>query len=334
LSTNIENVEPVVSVSNLDVVFNTSKGPLQAIHSTNWSVAPGETFVILGESGAGKSVSVHAVSGLLPNTAHVTGSIKFEGKEILGASQEELRKLRAEKIGVIFQDPLTSLDPCFKVGAQIAEIFTVHKGMSKSDAWDQAVNLLDSVQIPDPKRRADQFSHQLSGGQRQRVVIAMAIALNPTLLIADEPTTALDASVQVAVLELIQKLRNERKMAVVLITHNIGVAASIADRIAIMYAGRIVETGTAKEVLESPKHPYTQALLSSMPRIGSSTAERLTTISGTPPSLATIPKGCAFHPRCTRAIEKCKTTIPILSSTQTTKISQHSFACHNPKESN
>jgi ABC-type microcin C transport system duplicated ATPase subunit YejF len=212
---NIAIREPVVAVSNLDVAFNTSKGRLQAIYSTNWSVAPGETFVILGESGAGKSVSVHAVSGLLPSNANISGSIYFDGKEMLGASQEELRKFRAEKIGVIFQDPLTSLDPCFKIGAQLAEIFTVHRGMSKNDAWDQAVNLLDSVQIPDPQRRADQFSHQLSGGQRQRVVIAMAIALNPTLLIADEPTTALDASVQVAVLELIQKLRNERNMAIV-----------------------------------------------------------------------------------------------------------------------
>ena len=323
--------KPIVTVSDLDVSFNTAQGRLQAIYSTNWSVSPGETFVILGESGAGKSVSVHAVSGLLPNTASISGSINFEGKEMLGASQEELRKFRAEKIGVIFQDPLTSLDPCFKIGAQLAEIFTVHKGMSKNDAWDQAVNLLDSVQIPDPQRRADQFSHQLSGGQRQRVVIAMAIALNPTLLIADEPTTALDASVQVAVLELIQKLRNERNMAIALITHNIGVAAAIADRIAVMYAGRIVETGTARQVLESPKHPYTQALLSSMPSIGSNYGDRLTTISGTPPSLATIPPGCAFHSRCTRVIDICRTSIPNL--TDSSSIQAHSFACHNPKES-
>ena len=208
-----------------------------------------QTILISGESGAGKSVSVHAVSGLLPSTARITGSIEFEGNEILGADQESLRKLRAEKIGVIFQDPLTSLDPCFKVGAQIAEIFQIHRGLSKDEAWNQAVSLLDSVQIPDPERRANQFPHQLSGGQRQRVMIAMAIALEPKLLIADEPTTALDASVQVAVLELIQRLRDQRDMAVVLITHNIGVAAAIADLIAIMYAGRIVETGTAQEVL-------------------------------------------------------------------------------------
>ena len=323
-------LDSIVSIKNLDVVFATSAGPLQAIHSTTWHVAPGETFVILGESGAGKSVSVHAVSGLLPGTARISGSIEFEGEEILGADEESLRKLRAEKVGVIFQDPLTSLDPCFKVGAQIAEIFQVHRGMSKEQAWEQTVNLLESVQIPDPKRRANQYPHQLSGGQRQRVMIAMAIALEPKLLIADEPTTALDASVQVAVLDLIQKLRDERGMAVVLITHNIGVAAAIADRIAIMYAGRIVETGTAKEVLQSPKHPYTQALLSSMPRIGSSDAERLTTISGTPPSLATIPAGCAFNPRCTRTIEVCKIEVPELKIIQTG--SNHAFACHNPKE--
>jgi len=323
--------DAVVAVKNLDVVFSTASGPLQAIHSTNWSVAPGETFVILGESGAGKSVSVHAVSGLLPGTATITGSIEFEGEEILGADQDSLRKLRAEKIGVIFQDPLTSLDPCFKVGAQIAEIFQVHRGMSKDQAWEKAVALLDSVQIPDPVRRANQFPHQLSGGQRQRVMIAMAIALEPKLLIADEPTTALDASVQVAVLELIQKLRDEREMAVVLITHNIGVAAAIADRVAIMYAGRVVEIGTAKEVLQSPKHPYTQALLSSMPRIGASDAERLTTISGTPPSLATIPAGCAFNPRCTRTIDVCKVEVPKLVATTTG--TKHAFACHNPKGS-
>ena len=327
-----KQVGSIVSIKNLDVVFATSAGPLQAIHSTNWHVAPGETFVILGESGAGKSVSVHAVSGLLPGTARISGSIEFKGEEILGADEDSLRKLRAEKVGVIFQDPLTSLDPCFKVGAQIAEIFQVHRGLTKEQAWEQTVNLLESVQIPDPKRRANQYPHQLSGGQRQRVMIAMAIALEPKLLIADEPTTALDASVQVAVLDLIQKLRDERGMAVVLITHNIGVAAAIADRIAIMYAGRIVETGTAKEVLQSPKHPYTQALLSSMPRIGSSDAERLTTISGTPPSLATIPAGCAFHTRCTRTIEVCKSKVPNLVTLQSG--SYHAFACHNPKESN
>jgi oligopeptide/dipeptide ABC transporter ATP-binding protein len=323
------NQTPIVEVSNLDVFFNTTQGELHAIRSTNWSVSQGETLVILGESGAGKSVSVHAVSGLLPSTAKISGSIKFDGEEILGSDEESLRKLRAEKIGVIFQDPLAALDPCFKVGAQIAEIFTVHRGMSKRDAWDEAVKLLDSVQIPDPERRANQFSHQLSGGQRQRVVIAMAIALSPTLLIADEPTTALDASVQVAVLELIKKLRNERKMAIVLITHNIGVAASIADRIAVMYGGRIVEIGDAKEVLQSPRHPYTQALLASMPKIGSSATERLITITGTPPSLATIPGGCSFHPRCSRAIAKCSEVVPEIELNRSGSL--HSFACHNPE---
>lgn len=324
------NQKPIVEVSNLDVFFNTTQGQLHAIRSTNWSVSQGETLVILGESGAGKSVSVHAVSGLLPSTAKITGSIKFEGEEILGSDEDSLRKLRAEKIGVIFQDPLASLDPCFKVGAQIAEIFTVHRGMSKKDAWAEAVKLLESVQIPDPERRANQFSHQLSGGQRQRVVIAMAIALSPTLLIADEPTTALDASVQVAVLELIKKLRNEQKMAIVLITHNIGVAASIADRIAVMYGGRIVEIGDAREVLQSPRHPYTQALLASMPKIGSSATERLITITGTPPSLATIPGGCSFHPRCSRAIAKCSDVVPEIELNRSGSL--HSFACHNPEE--
>ena len=323
------NQKPIVEVSDLDVFFNTTQGQLHAIRSTNWSVSQGETLVILGESGAGKSVSVHAVSGLLPSTAKITGSIKFEGEEILGSDEESLRKLWAEKIGVIFQDPLAALDPCFKVGAQIAEIFTVHRGMSKKDAWAEAVKLLESVQIPDPERRANQFSHQLSGGQRQRVVIAMAIALSPTLLIADEPTTALDASVQVAVLELIKKLRNERKMAIVLITHNIGVAASIADRIAVMYGGRIVEIGDAKEVLQSPRHPYTQALLASMPKIGSSATERLITITGTPPSLATIPAGCSFHPRCSRAIAKCSELVPEIELNRSGSL--HSFACHNPE---
>lgn len=323
------NQKPIVEVSDLDVFFNTTQGQLHAIRSTNWSVSQGETLVILGESGAGKSVSVHAVSGLLPGTAKITGSINFEGEEILGSDEESLRKLRAEKIGVIFQDPLAALDPCFKVGAQIAEIFTVHRGMSKKDAWAEAVKLLESVQIPDPERRANQFSHQLSGGQRQRVVIAMAIALSPTLLIADEPTTALDASVQVAVLELIKKLRNERKMAIVLITHNIGVAASIADRIAVMYGGRIVEIGDAKEVLQSPRHPYTQALLASMPKIGSSATERLITITGTPPSLATIPAGCSFHPRCSRAIAKCSELVPEIELNRSGSL--HSFACHNPE---
>ena len=323
------NQKPIVEVSDLDVFFNTTQGQLHAIRSTNWSVSQGETLVILGESGAGKSVSVHAVSGLLPSTAKITGSIKFEGEEILGSDEDSLRKLRAEKIGVIFQDPLAALDPCFKVGAQIAEIFTVHRGMSKKDAWAEAVKLLESVQIPDPERRANQFSHQLSGGQRQRVVIAMAIALSPTLLIADEPTTALDASVQVAVLDLIKKLRNERKMAIVLITHNIGVAASIADRIAVMYGGRIVEIGDAKEVLQSPRHPYTQALLASMPKIGSSATERLITITGTPPSLATIPAGCSFHPRCSRAIAKCSELVPEIELNRSGSL--HSFACHNPE---
>ncbi|WP_341250407.1 ABC transporter ATP-binding protein [Euzebya pacifica] len=303
---------PLLEVANLDVAFATAAEPVHAVRNVSWTLEPGETLVILGESGSGKSVSVHAAAGLLASNGAAAGSIRFRGEEVLDLGGRELRRFKAESYGMIFQDPMRSLDPCFTVGDQIAEIMRVHRGTSRKAAWDRAVDLLATVRIDDPARRAAQFPHELSGGMRQRVMIAMAIALEPPLLLADEPTTALDTSVRGAVLEIIVELREQFGMGVVLITHDIGVAAAVADRVAVMYAGSIVEQGTAAQVLHDPAHPYTAALLGSLPRFERLGAT-LEAIPGTPPNAALIPAGCAFHTRCAFATDVCGQQRPPLT---------------------
>ena len=321
--------EPLLRVDDLHVSFPTDHGIVNAVRGISWSVDAGETLVIVGESGSGKSVSITAVAGLLPRNAMVEGSVRFQGIDPLALKRRALREYRAEKVGLVFQDPLTALNPCFTVGDQLAEIFRVHRKLDRKSAWAKAVSLLEAVQIRDPERRAHQYPHELSGGMRQRIVIAMAIALEPPLLLADEPTTALDTSVRGEVLNIISSLRRRMGMGVVLITHDVGVAAAVADRVAVMYAGHIVEIGDAEDVFRRPSHPYTRALMASMPRLGSS--RRLEAIKGLPPSPREFSSGCSFQPRCPIATSKCVADDPALTFVEGTTVEA---ACHyaGPRE--
>lgn len=301
-----------LTVEDLRVTFATPAGPVTAVKGVSWEVRSRETLVILGESGSGKSVSLHAVGSILPSNGSIEGRISLHGRDVAALSRSALRKVRAEDIGMVFQDPLGSLNPCFSVGSQIAEVFRVHRGTRRRAAMDRAIELLDIVEIEDPVRRAKQYPHEMSGGMRQRAMIALAIALDPVVLLADEPTTALDTSVRESVLTTMQAMRDRIGTAVVLVTHDIGVAAAIADRVAVMYAGRIVEIGDVQSVLTSPTHPYTRALLESMPRFDSRGTD-LKAISGTPPNLAVERGGCWFADRCPVVEERCRADRPELT---------------------
>jgi peptide/nickel transport system ATP-binding protein len=315
--------EILLEVEDVDVVFDTPAGPVHAVRGASWTLRRGETLVVLGESGSGKSVSLHAIAGLTPENGRVQGSIRFRGEEVAGLRGDALRRHCAQNYGMVFQDPMSSLDPCFTVGDQIAEILRVHRDQKAGDAWKRAVELLAIVRIDDPPRRARQYPHELSGGMRQRVMIAMAIALEPPLFLADEPTTALDTSVRGAVLETMMDLRDRLGMGVVLITHDIGVAAAVADNVAVMYAGKVVEYGAAHQVLTNPGHPYTAALLGSLPRL-ERLGSQLEAIPGTPPNAARTPSGCAFHPRCRFATDLCREERPELTPTASGQVA----ACH------
>lgn len=311
-STRSEQVGDVaLAVEDMRVTFATGAGPVTAVKGVSWEVRSRETLVILGESGSGKSVSLHAVASILPGNAEIAGAISLHGRDVSSLSRRELRKVRAEDVGMVFQDPLGSLNPCFSVGGQIAEVFRVHRGASRRAAMSKAVELLDLVDIDDPERRARQYPHQMSGGMRQRAMIALAIALDPVVLLADEPTTALDTSVRESVLRTMQSMRDRIGTAVVLVTHDIGVAAAIADRIAVMYAGRIVESGGVRDVLTNPSHPYTRALLESMPRFDAQ-GEELHAIRGTPPNLGEDRAGCWFADRCPVVEDRCRVERPEL----------------------
>lgn len=319
----------LLEVEDLAVTFETGKGDVPAVRGASWEVGPRETLVVLGESGSGKTVSLHAAAGLLPQNARVRGNIRFRGREVTGLSPGALRRYRGQSYGMVFQDPLSSLNPCFPVGDQIAEVLRVHRNLSHQSAWRRAVEILELVRIREPARRAKQYPHELSGGMRQRVMISMAIALEPPLLLADEPTTALDTSVRASILETIQDLRDNMGMGVVLITHDIGVAAAVADRVAVMYAGAVVEYGDASQVLSDPAHPYTAALLGSVPRM-EARGVPLVAIPGTPPTATTVPSGCSFHPRCRFERERCATEIPELRDVVAER---HQFArCHWSEE--
>jgi peptide/nickel transport system ATP-binding protein len=289
----------LLEIDNLRVHFETDDGTVKAVDGISYSVDRGQTLGIVGESGSGKSVSSLTVMGLSRSrNARISGSIKFDGKELLTASDDELRKIRGNDIAMIFQDPLSSLHPFYKVGAQIVEAIRTHRDISKSQAYDRAVEMLGLVGIPEPRKRAESYPHEFSGGMRQRAMIAMALANDPKLLIADEPTTALDVTVQAQILELIERLQSEFDTAVVVITHDLGVVAEMADEIAVMYAGRIVEQADTDTIFAGPEHPYTWGLLSSIPRLDSPRDEELVPIAGRPPSLINLPSGCSFHPRC------------------------------------
>jgi len=289
----------LLEIEDLSVHFETDDGIVKAVDGISYTVDRGQTLGIVGESGSGKSVSSLTVMGLSrARNARLSGSIKFDGEELLTASDDELRKIRGDDIAMIFQDPLSSLHPFYKVGKQIVEAIRTHRDVSKQQAYDRAIEMLGLVGIPEPRKRAESYPHEFSGGMRQRAMIAMALANDPKLLIADEPTTALDVTVQAQILELIERLQSEFDTAVVVITHDLGVVAEMADSIAVMYAGRIVEHADTDTIFATPEHPYTWGLLSSIPRLDSPRDEELVPIAGRPPSLINLPEGCSFHPRC------------------------------------
>jgi len=292
---------PILQVDDLRVQFRTGSGVVNAVNGVSYTLSEGQQLAVLGESGSGKSVSAQAIMGILdmPPAEITSGRIVFEGRDLLTLSAEEWRKVRGPGISMIFQDALSSLNPVYSVGFQIGEMFRAHRGMSRRDARKRAVELMDRVRIPAAAQRVNDYPHQFSGGMRQRVMIAMAIALDPRILIADEPTTALDVTVQAQVMDLLEDLQRDTGMGLVLITHDLGVVNEVADDVAVMYAGRIVERGTVDDVFGDPAHPYTEGLMGSIPQV-ESTGGRLRPIGGQPPNLAAIPSGCPFHPRCPR----------------------------------
>ncbi len=298
---------PLLSVADLRVGFATEGGLVQAVDGVSFEVGPGEVLAIVGESGSGKSVTAQTLIGLTrSNNSRIEGSVKLAGKELTDASDAELQRLRGEEVGMVFQDPMTSFNPVYRLGAQIAEAIQAHRPeVSRSDARARAIELFDSVGIPDPEQRVDDYPHEFSGGMRQRAMIAMALALEPEVLIADEPTTALDVTIQAQILRLLEDLNRERGLATILITHDLGVVAEIADRVLVMYAGRIVEQGTLDEIFYDPQHPYTWGLIGSLTRLDRPRPKRLPQISGAPPSLLDLPQGCAFRPRCPHEFGKC-----------------------------
>ena len=302
----------MLQVDGLTVSFATDGGVVRAVDGVSFGLDRGEILAIVGESGSGKSVTAQTLLGLTraPNTT-IGGSVLFDGVDLTSLDDDGWRKIRGERIAMIFQDPMTSLNPVYRVGDQLTEMVRAHRDVSKKEASDLAVELLRSVGIPNPERRVRDYPHEFSGGMRQRVMIAMALSLDPDILIADEPTTALDVTVQAQILRLLARLNSERSLAVVLITHDLGVVAEVADRVAVMYAGQIVEAATVDELFYDPQHPYTWGLLGSLPRLDQPNPERLAQIAGAPPSLADPPAGCRFAPRCPHVFDKCAEPPPL-----------------------
>lgn len=306
---------PIIDIRNLTVTFTAGRKPVQAVNGVDLSVAKGEVLALLGESGSGKSVTLRTLLRLHPaKKTRITGKVQAAGEDVMALSGRALADFRGRRVSMIFQEPLLALDPVYTVGQQIAEVIRRHEGLSHAAARARALALLQQVRIPSPEQRLDNFPHQMSGGMRQRAMIALALACNPQILLADEPTTALDATVQIQILLLLRDLQRELGLSVILVTHDIGVAVEVADRVAVMYAGRIVETGPVRELIRNPKHPYTIGLLASrghgaMARDAAG-GGRLDAIPGAPPDLAALPPGCAFAPRCSRAIEACLAAPP------------------------
>ena len=304
---------PLLEVEDLHIEFHTQDGVAKAVNGVSYSVVAGETLAVLGESGSGKSVTAQAVMGILdmPPGKITAGRILFRGEDLLTMSPKLRRTVRGRRIAMIFQDALSALNPVLSVGYQLGEMFRVHQGFSRAEARAKAVELMERVRIPAAKQRVGDFPHQFSGGMRQRIMIAMALALEPDLIIADEPTTALDVTVQAQVMDLLAELQAEYNMGLILITHDLGVVADVADKIAVMYAGRIVETAPVHELYARPAHPYTRGLLDSIPRLDQK-GQELYAIKGLPPNLLRIPPGCAFNPRCPRAQDVCRAEVPEL----------------------
>ncbi|NUT09857.1 MAG: ABC transporter ATP-binding protein [Nonomuraea sp.] len=321
--------EPLLAVDNLHVEFRTRQGVVRAVNGVSYTVNPGETLAVLGESGSGKSVTAQAIMGILdmPPAVIPKGEIRFKGTDLLKLSDEARTQVRGQRIAMVFQDALSALNPVFTVGWQISEMFRVHRGMSKRDGMNKAIELMDKVRIPAARQRVNDYPHQFSGGMRQRIMIAMSIALDPEVLIADEPTTALDVTVQAQIMELLAELQRESQMGMILITHDLGVVADVADKISVMYAGRIVENAPVHDIYRAPAHPYTKGLLESIPRVDLK-GQDLYAIKGLPPNLLDLPPGCSFNPRCPYRQDNCVTNTPPLYEISGTRGS----ACHYWRE--
>lgn len=320
----------VLEVKDLHVSFHTYAGEVKAVRGVDFSVGQGETVAIVGESGCGKSVTAKSIMRLLPSppVQYKQGSIEFQGQNIFDVSEKKMQRIRGNQISMIFQDPMTSLNPTSKIGSQIMEAVLKHNDISKKAAAEKAIDMLKLVGIPQPDKRVNQYPHEFSGGMRQRAMIAMALACNPRLLIADEPTTALDVTIQAQILELMKKIQRETGTSIILITHDLGVVAEMADRVVVMYAGQVAETGTVKELFANPQHPYTMGLLNSIPRLDMDKSQPLSPIIGTPPDLIEPPKGCPFFARCQYAMRVCKNHDPELDEVRSNQFA----ACwlHHP----
>jgi oligopeptide transport system ATP-binding protein len=303
----------LLDVKDLRVEFTTQDGIVTAVNDLNFSLNLGETLGIVGESGSGKSQTVFAIMGLLAKNGIISGSAKFEGNEILNLPEKELNKVRAEQIAMIFQDPMTSLNPYMKVSDQLMEVLMLHKGMSKKEAFEESVRMLDAVKIPEARQRITMYPHEFSGGMRQRVMIAMALLCRPKLLIADEPTTALDVTVQAQIMEMLNDLKKDFNTSIIMITHDLGVVAGSCDKVLVMYAGRTMEYGKINEIFYKPAHPYTEGLLRAIPRLDTE-GEELPTIPGNPPNLLRLPVGCPYQERCHRVSSRCKQEAPDLKA--------------------
>lgn len=315
----------LLSIKDLCVKFATEDGVVTAVNGLNFDLNEGETLGIVGESGSGKSQTAFAIMGLLAKNGRTEGQALFDGKNLLQLSQKQLNKIRPNDIAIIFQDPMTSLNPYMTVGDQLCEVLIIHKGMSKADAWQESIKMLDAVKIPEAKKRIKMYPHEFSGGMRQRVVIAMALLCRPKLLIADEPTTALDVTVQAQIMALLKDLKTDFNTTIIMITHDLGVVAGVCDRVLVMYAGRTMAYGKTEELFANPTHPYTIGLLGAAPRLDQSD-ERLITIAGNPPNLLNLPTGCPFHERCVFAEPICREVPPPLEFLP----NERQRACHLP----
>ncbi|PYE85403.1 oligopeptide/dipeptide ABC transporter ATP-binding protein [Pseudoroseicyclus aestuarii] len=320
---------PLLDIKDLTVTFRTGDGEVNAVNGVSFNIEERETLAIVGESGSGKSQTAFAAMGLLAANGSAKGEVTYNGQNLLGLSQRQMNKVRSDQIGMIFQDPMTSLNPYMRISDQMAEVLMLHKGMGKKQAVDEAVKMLDAVRIPDARARITMYPHEFSGGMRQRIMIAMALLCRPRLLIADEPTTALDVTVQAQIMQLLGEIREEFGTAIVLITHDLGIVADFCDRTLVMYGGQIMETGPTEQLFERPTHPYTLGLLKAVPRLDRE-EEVLATISGEPPDMSRLPKGCPFSPRCGFAFDPCPTVRPdLVPAWEGSPICR---ACHAPVE--
>jgi oligopeptide/dipeptide ABC transporter ATP-binding protein len=322
--------DPILDVQGLTVDFPTDDGIVRAVRGVDFTLQAGEVLGIVGESGSGKSVTSLAIMGLLPRTAKVRGSARYRGRDLLKLSEREMTGIRGRHIAMIFQDPMTSLNPVYTVGWQLQEAVLAHQDISKKQAWERAVSLLDLVGIPNPRERANSYPHEFSGGMRQRAVIAISLTNDPDVIVADEPTTALDVTVQAQVLDTLERIQENTEAAIVLITHDLGVVAGMADKVLVMYAGKPVEVGSVDDIYYQPRMPYTLGLLGSLPRLDAKGAERLTPIKGSPPSLVNLPAGCPFSPRCPMTRPHCEQEEPLLR--EVGGGADHVAACHYSEE--